>query len=235
MGSTASDELIGSWVTGWAGARGYESRHEGRVHAALRHDTTGDWEYVIYEPTSEELVAVAQTLAKHPSRRLTVFAADLPGVIAAGEAAGLSVLEADEALMVADMDGQDVEDPLPMDGFSIKSLRHGRHSYVSVHPDEDPRAVAASGHVSVVEGYAVFDRIITAPGYRRRGLGSLVMRALAALALEHEVDEGLLIASLDGQALYSYLGWTPLGKVVLFEAKRSGDAAAAPSAKPELR
>jgi len=63
----------------------------------------------------------------------------------------------------------------------------------------------------------------------------MVMRALAALALEHEVDEGLLIASVDGQALYSYLGWTPLGKVVLFEAKRSGDAANGPSPKPELR
>lgn len=235
MGSTASDELIGSWVTGWAGARGYESRHEGRVHAALRHDTTGDWEYVIYEPTSEELVAVAQTLAKHPARRLTVFAADLQGVIAAGKAAGLAVLAADEALMVTEMDAQDVEDPLPMEGFSIKSLRHGRHSYVSVHPEENPRAVAASGHVSVVGGYAVFDRIITDPGYRRRGLGSLVMRALAALALEHEVDEGLLIASLDGQALYSYLGWTPLGKVVLFEAQRPAASTEPASSQPDSR
>ncbi|UXN33193.1 hypothetical protein [Glutamicibacter sp. M10] len=62
MASNASDELIGTWVTGWAGARGYETRNEGRVHAALRHDTTEDWEYVIYGPSKEELAAVAETL-----------------------------------------------------------------------------------------------------------------------------------------------------------------------------
>ncbi|MGJ9402969.1 GNAT family N-acetyltransferase [Arthrobacter sp. KK5.5] len=221
MGSSASDELIGNWVTGWAGARGYECRHEGRVHAALRHDTTGDWEYVIYEPTSEELVAVGETLGKHPARRLTAFAEDSQALADAAVAAGLSVVFAEEALMVAEMDGQDVEDPRAPEGFTIDVQRDAKHAFVSVHTEDDPDVVAASGHVSVVGDYAVFDRIVTATEFRRRGLGSLVMRALVAAALEHEVDEGLLIASIDGQALYQYLGWTPLGTVVTLEGKRS--------------
>jgi GNAT superfamily N-acetyltransferase len=221
MGSSASDELIGTWVTGWAGARGYECRHEGRVHAALRHDTTGDWEYVIYEPSSEELVAVGETLGKHPARRLTAFAGDSQALAEAAVLAGLSVVVAEEALMVADMDGQDVEEPRAPEGFTIETQRDNGHAYVSIHTEEDSEVVAASGHVSVVGDYAIFDRIITAPEFRRRGLGSLVMRALVALAMEHEVDEGLLIASLDGQALYRYLGWTPLGTVVTLEGKRS--------------
>lgn len=220
MGSSASDELIGTWVSGWAGARGYESRHEGRVHAALRHDTSGDWEYVIYEPSAEELVAVADTLIKHPARRLTAFADDTVSMIEAASTAGLSVVDASEVLMVTNMAGHDVEEPRPAEGFAFQIERDDTHSYVSIHPENDPETVAASGHVSAVDGFAIFDRIITAPDFRRRGLGSLIMRALASLALEHEVEEGLLIASVEGQELYNYLGWTTLGNVVLLEGKR---------------
>lgn len=221
MGSTASDELIGTWVTGWAGARGYESRHEGRVHAALRHDTSGDWEYVIYEPSNEELVAVAETLHKHPKRRLTAFASETASLEEAAQAAGLSVVNDAEVLMVTDMSGHDVEEPRPTDGFAFQIERDNTHAYVSIHPVDNPDVVAASGHVSAVNGYAIFDRIITAPDFRRQGLGSLTMRALVSLALEHDVEEGLLIASLDGQQLYQYLGWTNLGNVVLFEGKQA--------------
>jgi GNAT superfamily N-acetyltransferase len=220
MESTASDKLIGIWVTGWAGARGYESRHEGRVHAALRHDTSGDWEYVIHEPSAEELVAVGETLNKYPARRLTAVTADSHAMGEAASAAGLAVVASEEALMVADMSAQDVEDPRAPEGFTIETERDGNHSYVSIHLEDDPEVVVASGHVAVVDDHAVFDRIITATDYRRRGMGSLVMRALVALALEHNVDEGLLVASIDGQALYQYLGWTPLGTVMLLEGAR---------------
>lgn len=170
MGSTANDNLIGTWVTGWVGARGYESRQEGRVHAALRHDTSGDWEYIIHEPSSEELVAVGETLNKHPARRLTAVTGDSESVSEAARAAGLSVVAADEALMVVDMNGQDVESPLPFEGFTIEIERDGKHSYVSVHLEDDPEVVAASGHVAVVEEFAVFDRIITAPDLDRKSV-----------------------------------------------------------------
>ncbi|WP_309081000.1 GNAT family N-acetyltransferase [Zhihengliuella sp.] len=221
MGSTASDELIKTWVTGWSSARGYDSRHEGRVHAALRHDTIGDWEYVIHEPSIGELAAIAETLRKHPARRLTVFVEDAEGFLGATGDLALATVDANEVLMVTDMGEQDVELPRNPEGFVLQTERDGTRAYVSVHLEDDSAVVAASGHVSVVDGFAVFDRIITAPEYRRRGLGSFVMRALASLALEHDVDEGLLVASLDGQALYGYLGWTPLGAMVTLEAAQS--------------
>ncbi|MHC6177443.1 GNAT family N-acetyltransferase [Glutamicibacter endophyticus] len=218
MASQASDELIGTWVNGWAGARGYETRHEGRVHAALRHDTTDDWEYVIFEPTNEELAAVAETLKKHPDRRLTAFNHTPGSLLSTATEVGLQTVSDDEALMVTDMTVHDVEVPLPPDGFVFQIERDGTHAYVSLHPEENQEIVAASGHVSAVEGYAIFDRIITGPDFRRRGLGTLVMRALASLAQEHFVDEGLLIASYDGQQLYASLGWTSLGQVYVFKA-----------------
>ncbi|GAA1404602.1 hypothetical protein AUR04nite_08510 [Glutamicibacter uratoxydans] len=218
MASNASDELIGTWVAGWAGARGYETRNEGRVHAALRHDTTEDWEYVIYGPSKEELAAVAETLKKHPTRRLTAFDTSVDELLANASSAGLKVVSDDEALMVTELAVHDVEVPLPPDGFVFQIERDGTHAYVSLHPEANQDVVAASGHVSAVEGFAIFDRIITGPDFRRKGLGTLIMRALASLAQEHYVDEGLLIASVDGQQLYASLGWTSLGQVVVFKA-----------------
>ncbi|MGQ3383958.1 GNAT family N-acetyltransferase [Glutamicibacter sp. TV12E] len=218
MASNASDELISTWVTGWAGARGYETRNEGRVHAALRHDTTEDWEYVIYGPSKEELAAVAETLKKHPNRRLTAFDDSAESLVAIANEVGLQVTADDEALMVTELAVHDVEVPLPADGFIFQIERDGTHAYVSLHPEDDQQVVAASGHVSAVNGFAIFDRIITGADFRRRGLGTLIMRALASLAQEHDVEEGLLIASVDGQQLYASLGWTSLGKVVMFKA-----------------
>jgi ribosomal protein S18 acetylase RimI-like enzyme len=75
--------------------------------------------------------------------------------------------------------------------------------------------LAARGHVAVAHGYAVFDRIITEPAFRRRGLGSFVMRALTAAMSEHNLDQGLLIASTDGQHLYHHLGWSDVSQVLV--------------------
>ena len=51
--------------------------------------------------------------------------------------------------------------PLHAEVVYIETERDGDHAYVSVHVEDEPHTVAASGHVSVVEEYAVFDRIIT--------------------------------------------------------------------------
>jgi predicted GNAT family acetyltransferase len=81
---------------------------------------------------------------------------------------------------------------------------------VTVHAGEE---LAARGSVAVVGEYAVYDRIVTEEGYRRRGLGSYVMRALTAAVLEDDITTGLLMASADGRALYAFLGWQNLADV----------------------
>jgi len=45
------------------------------------------------------------------------------------------------------------------------------------------------------------------------------MRALTAVALEHDVDAGLLVTTPEGLELYRYLGWENLASVVMFEPK----------------
>lgn len=67
--------------------------------------------------------------------------------------------------------------------------------------------VAASGRVALVDGFAIYDRIETHPGHRRRGLARGVMRALEALARERGAERGVLVATGEGRALHESLGW----------------------------
>ncbi len=67
--------------------------------------------------------------------------------------------------------------------------------------------VAARGQVAVWHTFATFDQIVTEPAYRRRGLGSVVMRALSTAATQQGARTGVLVATDDGRALYTRLGW----------------------------
>ncbi|RII43779.1 GNAT family N-acetyltransferase [Galactobacter valiniphilus] len=223
MVANASDELIGTWVRGWAEARGYETRHEGPIHAYRRTGQDAEhWEYVIHNPNAEQLAALATALKEHPGRRVTAFTKDIDALVSQASAAGLELVSQREALMVTDMTVQDVEPPRLEEGLHWEEKRDGSHAWVSLHRSSDG-AVMASGHVAAIDDYAVFDRIVTAPEFRRRGYGSLVTRYLASIATESDADEGLLVASTDGYELYKYLGWTLLGTMAVLEAPNTQD------------
>ena len=209
-----NDDLLETWVTGWARARGYQTRREGRFPAAYLHDKTNDWEYFALEPSHDEFAALASSARMSPGRLFTIVTGRVNEIHGAARVYGLNVRSADEVFMALDMSGQDIEDPLPLDGFESETVRSGNVGTVTVSLDGTP---AARGSVAIVEGNAVYDRIVTEPGFRRRGLGSYVMRALTAVAMEHDVDAGLLVATADGLELYRYLGWENLASVVMFE------------------
>lgn len=69
---------------------------------------------------------------------------------------------------------------------------------------------AALGRVIVHGGTAVFDRIETMEAHRRKGLGTVLMHALDALAVRAGATERLLVATEAGRALYLSLGWRVL-------------------------
>jgi ribosomal protein S18 acetylase RimI-like enzyme len=81
----------------------------------------------------------------------------------------------------------------------------GPLDYVRVEIDG---VVAARGMATIVGTDAVIHDIHTDPAYRRRGLGSAVMQALAGRALERGARTGLLMATAAGFHLYRTLGWT---------------------------
>ncbi len=79
----------------------------------------------------------------------------------------------------------------------------------------DSGELAASAQLAVVEDCAVPDKVETLAAHRRRGLGGAMMTALADTAVELGARRGLLMASTEGRALYTALGWETLSPVVV--------------------
>ncbi len=220
MTSELNDALVRDWVTGWARTHDYDVSHEGNVHSALRSGDS-DWEYVIYAPDETDLRKVASSVAKGAKRLLTVIAPPGDDALANTSIDGLEKISDEEKLMVVDMDTQDVEDPITPEGYTTQREDfEGWTLFTVLHQGEEDAepAVAARGRVAVVGSYAILDRIFTSPDFRRQGLGTFVTRALIAIALEQDVEEGLLVATEDGRELYEYLGWTLLGEVHVYGA-----------------
>lgn len=205
--------LLEVWVAGWSGCRGYQTSKEGRFPAVLRTDKTGDWEYFAFDPTEAEFAELAAKTAEAPTRILTVLTNDVQKYKYLAETSGLHVTSASQTMMIVDMETQDSEDPwLQDDDLRLETSESNGVHYAYVKSGD---RTAASGRVFVVDGTAVFDKIIVEPEFQRRGLGSFIMKALAAMAFEHDVQDGLLLASLDGQKLYSHLGWDDVSHVLM--------------------
>ncbi|WP_090943220.1 GNAT family N-acetyltransferase [Nonomuraea jiangxiensis] len=78
--------------------------------------------------------------------------------------------------------------------------------------------VAARGQFAPSGRTVVVDQVETAAGHRRRGLGTVVMQALASTAASMGARDGVLVATAAGRALYETLGWsvhTPMTAAVL--------------------
>jgi GNAT superfamily N-acetyltransferase len=86
-------------------------------------------------------------------------------------------------------------------------------------------ALAASGYAAAAAGVFVYDRIVTDPAHRRRGLGRALMVALRA-AWERTGDPELLVATDDGRALYATLGWRTLAPYASASIAVPGDTGA---------
>lgn len=92
-------------------------------------------------------------------------------------------------------------------GYALQIDRDARGSRVAIlAPDGQ---LAATGTAAEAAGVFVYDRIITEPDHRRMGLGRAVMAALRETRADRAATE-LLVATDEGRALYTSLGWTVL-------------------------
>ena len=90
------------------------------------------------------------------------------------------------------------------DGYAIKTKRIG--TVLEARIFSETGALAASGYAVETHDVFIYDRIVTEPAHRRKGLGHALMLTLHAGRQRPDVPE-LLVATEDGQALYSALGW----------------------------
>jgi GNAT superfamily N-acetyltransferase len=91
------------------------------------------------------------------------------------------------------------------DGYRLRGWSRGGVTRVMVAAPDG--SLAARGQIAPTGATAVADQIETAPEYRRKGLGSLVMRTLQNAAVRQGARTGVLAGTPAGRGLYEALGW----------------------------
>lgn len=93
------------------------------------------------------------------------------------------------------------------EGYSIETHADGR--VISAKVISSDGAVAASGYAAETDAAFVYDRIITSPEHRRRGLATVLINTLRQCRQTLTSPE-LLVATADGRRLYESLRWRTL-------------------------
>lgn len=203
-------QLIRRWLDGWTVARSLpEAEPVEPVGDGLRSecDQPGREVEVFALRADEEPESLARLAAGVAAARqitwLTVPTLRPSTVEAVVGAAGLDLLHRSEWFMTTDL----AEHPrhAPAAPYEREVRTEGPVTVVSIHSPSGE--VAARGTIAVIGGDAIADRIETDAAHRRRGLGRAMMSALAEAAVSQDARTGLLIASEEGQRLYSSLGW----------------------------
>lgn len=206
------------WSTGWTVARSLPGPEPvGSAGDGLRSrcDQPGREVEVFALRADEEPGSVARlaavVAAAGGTAGLTVPTLHPEAVQAAVAAAGLEVLHRSEWLMTTVLAEHPRQAPTAPYGREVRTA--GPVTVVSLRGSCGE--VAARGTVAVVGADAIVDRVGTDAAHRRRGLGGAVMSALAEAATGQGALTGLLVASEEGQHLYSSLGWRHEADVVI--------------------
>ncbi|MFE0465529.1 GNAT family N-acetyltransferase [Kitasatospora sp. NPDC058965] len=195
-------ELVREWVGGWAASRGAAEPIAAPWGWTIDVGQSAQaWRQVLPEPT-EAVVRELAGGASVPGAWLKLFA-EVEAVrpwLASGWR-----LDRPAHLMSCRLAP---ERPAVPTGYRVTTWT--RHEVTRVLVRTADGAFAARGQIAVAApgASAVADQIETAPAHRRRGLGGVVMRTLQNAAHEAGARSGVLVASGEGRALYTSLGWT---------------------------
>ncbi len=173
------------------------------------------WEETITLAADEDLDrvrALAREVAGSPERDWLTVPTNRPDEVAEILlSAGLDLMEKPEWLMTRELDGH--PEPGVPEPYSLTVTADG--AVLEARIMAPGGELAAHGLMAVAGTDAVAHNIVTNEDHRRRGLASVVMGSLAAGARERGATTGLLLASEDGQRLYSVLGWETRSSVLI--------------------
>lgn len=194
--------LIEAWVTGWSLARGLPLPFQHAGGLCVETGTAWELRRHVFLDAGPALQACA---ARIHAPLIFLKAAVAPDVMRASLPHRWNVDGA--AYLMLGPAATPGHAPSPPDYHVSLATEHGGYVVRVTHAGSEP---AASGRVAVHAGCAVFDQIMTEEAHRRRGLGTVVMLHLDAVAGQAGATRRLLVATEAGRALYERLGWTVL-------------------------
>ncbi|MFS8099492.1 barstar family protein [Lentzea alba] len=207
---TTLRKLTERWCRAWTKAAGHTLYDGRQPHTQVVHvnQPGRKYERIVTDAASGiGWAAVDTATAPHPEwLTAPTFSPEETTRLIAHE--GLRI-RPQETLMRRDLAGHPM--PSAPDGYEVVVAR-GEVIEVEIRRNG---SAAASGLVAVLGEDAVPHRIETAPGHRRRGLGSVVMGVLMREAMVAGATTGLLFATEDGLHLYRKLGWEAVSDVVI--------------------
>ncbi|MGW0909479.1 GNAT family N-acetyltransferase [Streptomyces sp. NPDC002853] len=198
-------EVVRSWVEGWAVSRGAAPPVSEPWGFTVDVGLPGQVTRHVLTDADESLVRKLTETVIAPDTWLKLF---LPPRTVASWAAPGWRLDDDGFLMSALLHTNTAVAP---DGYQVSTWARGGVTRVLVMTEAG--AFAARGQVALPGSgrTAVFDQVETSSTHRRKGLGSLVMRTLANAAVAAGSSSAVLAATVEGRALYEFLGWRTHG------------------------
>ncbi len=198
-------EVVRSWVEGWAVSRGASPPVSEPWGFTVDVGLNGQVTRHVLTDADESLVRKLTETVTVPDTWLKLF---LPPQTVASWAAPGWRLDDDGFLMSALLHTNASVAP---DGYQVRTWARGGVTRVLVMTEDG--AFAARGQVAMPGPgrTAVFDQVETSSAHRRRGLGSLVMRTLENVAVASGSSSAVLAATVEGRALYEFLGWRTHG------------------------
>ncbi|MFI6319101.1 GNAT family N-acetyltransferase [Nonomuraea sp. NPDC050556] len=198
------DRYIRNWQAGWGLCRGLDPAKEidggllvtlglpGRTHEIIVLDRRALPDLAARVATAEEPTWLTVP-TQHPEEDSTTL-----------QQAGLVPLGPPERLMTTELPTHPTAE-----GVTVTAEGDVLTARITVGDQ-----IAATGMMGLAGASAVAHAIRTDPEHQRRGHGTRIMAALAAEAVARGAKTGLLIASHEGEQLYTALGWTPLAAVL---------------------
>ena len=205
-------DLVRRWEKGWERARSLAPAEP--IDGGLRIvclQPSRDIEILALDDSPSSLTKLARRLGTETTSAWLTVPTTRPQPTSTTLAnAGLTFHSRSEALMAIDLNP---DSPAAQPGGYELAVNHDGDTITAT--VTRGAEVAASGVAGLHGTDAILDKITTEPEHRRRGLGRTVMSALTTAALERGATAGILIASLDGQALYTPLGWAAHADVLI--------------------
>ncbi|QIY89751.1 GNAT family N-acetyltransferase [Chryseobacterium gallinarum] len=90
-------------------------------------------------------------------------------------------------------------------GYRLEFSRYNSTFVIKILAENGEQA--SIGRVSLVNDFAVYDRIVTEKHHQRKGLATFLLKELEKIAVSKGFLNNILVATEEGKLLYETLGW----------------------------